>query len=119
MRMAHCPEPGPRTRSHNHGPAINDTPLPTANSAITPAPCAALLVIAATNSAEYNSPHGSSAQSSPITPVVARTALPWDGLTRLPVSLRAPAHILRAEFSSQIGWRACTNSIKPNIEAAT
>ena len=51
-RIAHAPDPGPRSRSHSHGPAIRLTPLPTAKSAMTPAPWMALGLRAATSKAE-------------------------------------------------------------------
>ena len=64
-RTAHCPEPGPRRRSQSQGPAIRLKPLPRANSAITPAPCAASALSAATSNAEYSKPQGSKAQTVP------------------------------------------------------
>jgi hypothetical protein len=42
----------PRKRSHNQGPAISETVVPNAKSAMTPAPSIALPVKAATNKAE-------------------------------------------------------------------
>ena len=51
-RIAHWPEPCLRRRSQSHGPAMSETLLPRANSAITAAPSSMLLVSAATSSAE-------------------------------------------------------------------
>ena len=51
-RTPQSPEPLPRKRSHNQGPAIKETLVPKANKAITPAPSRALPVKAATNKAE-------------------------------------------------------------------
>jgi hypothetical protein len=118
IRMAHWPEPCPRKRSHSQGPAISDTPLPSAKSAITPAPWAALLVIAATNSAEYSRPQGSKAHNTPIKPIGARVEPAWPPFMRV-VTARTPRQTLRAESSSQMGWRACQSSIKPSRAAVT
>ena len=111
--MAHFPwSPVPRSRSQSHGPAISDTPLPAANSAMTTAPSSGLPDMAATASAEYSSPQGKRDHKTPIVRGAAPEFIPW-------VAVRTLRHTVRAEFSSHTGWRARHRSIKPISAAAT
>jgi hypothetical protein len=78
---------------------------------MTIAPAGMLPANAATKSAEYSKPQGSSAH---ITPNAIAAPVPC-----AVVKARTSAHTLRPAPSSHIGCRAWTNNINPNKAAAT
>jgi hypothetical protein len=110
-RMPQAPERAPFKRNNNHGPKVSDTEVPMENKAMIKAPSQALAESDATNRAEYNKPHGMSAQA---TPNITGARLPMRVSTGL-----ARRHTACAKLSIQAGCRARQSKAKPISKAAT